>query len=502
MGDWVRFRSLLKIPFVDTRLRWVAVTALLAPYCVLLAFAGHDDAARSMTAPLAYLALVLGALWWGRKGVVAAGILIAVDIVHYLSMSGIADPWGDLARAASFLVVAFGLGFVRDKAEAALEAGHASERKYRDIVEKSLAGIAVYRKDVIVYVNPRFKVILGLEPQDMVGRPFWEFIAEVDRDMVRRRIEERHPGGQKDLHYECRLLGKDGRVVWADIVSSVVEYESKSAVLVSAYDITERRELSKLARRQEEQLVHSTRLAEMGEMAAGIAHELNQPLTGIKNYAKNAAYMLEEGTGGGEEVQENLRRISGQVDRAARIIGQMRDLARRTERQLGVVNINEKLHEIVEFIMPQLRLSGVEVTFRLAPDLPAVMGDEMRLEQVFLNLLTNARHAMQDGDVRRLSITTRHEPASEWPVVVEIADTGKGFAPEHADKLFTPFFSTKKVGQGTGLGLSISLSIIKDHNGAIEARGEEGRGATFTVRLPDTAARPDHEAGPEELHAP
>jgi histidine kinase len=236
-------------------------------------------------------------------------------------------------------------------------------------------------------------------------------------------------------------------------------------------------------------------------MAAGIAHELNQPLTGIKNYAKNALYMIEQGTGNQEEVKGNLQLISTQVDRASKIIGQMRELARRTERHFAPVDINQKLRETVEFVIPQMRLSGVETKLALSEDLPEVMGDGLRLEQVFLNLLMNARQAMEKAHQRHLTITTRHDPNSEWPVVIEIADTGKGFAPESAQRLFAPFFTTKEAGHGTGLGLSISLSIIKDHQGTIEAKGEVGRGATFTVRLParDPRQGPTGEASPARL---
>jgi len=379
-----------------------------------------------------------------------------------------------------------------------------SELKYRQLVEKSLAGIFLYRDDRILYANSRFKEIVGHSPEEVIGKEFWQFVHEEDRPRIHALRATRQKDGATDLRYECRLIDKDGRTVWVEITSSPAEYEGHPAVLVIVYNITaqkeieeQRRELSRLMRKQEEQLVHSTRLAEMGEMAAGVAHELNQPLTGSKNFARNAAYMLDEGVGNVEEVKENLRLISSQVDRASKIINQMRELARRTERHVGPVDINNTLRESIEFVMPQLKLSGVEVAFDLSPDLPEVTGDRIRLEQVFLNLLTNARHAMEEAPERRLRVATRHDPDGTWPVVVEVADTGKGFAPDVAEKLFQPFFSTKKASHGTGLGLSISLSIIKDHRGTIEAVGAEGEGATFIVRLPvgESGEVPDGRVG-------
>lgn len=437
---------------------------------------------------LGYVPLMVCGWWWGRKCVwlaVALGIISAVEA--FLAGSW----WIFLLPAGGYLLVAWTAGTLRTRLNRTKGNATVNEKRYRQLMEKSLAGIFIYRGETILYANSRFREIVGYSPEEARGKSFWDYIYESDRPRVRRQLERRREDPFSDLHYECRLVARDGRRVWAEIASSSMEYEGRPAVLVSVYNITDRketeekrRELSRLARKQEEQLVHSTRLAEMGEMAAGVAHELNQPLTSIKNFARNASFMLEEGEGNPEEVKENLHMIAGQVDRASRIINQMRELARRTERHLGPVDVNVALRESVEFVIPQMRLSGVDVIFSLADDLPPVLGDRIRLEQVFLNLLMNARHAMEQAPTRRLDISTRHEQGHTWPVVIEIADTGHGFAPGVTEKLFTPFFSTKQAGRGTGLGLSISLGIVKDHNGSIEAVGTEGKGAVFTVRLP------------------
>jgi C4-dicarboxylate-specific signal transduction histidine kinase len=248
----------------------------------------------------------------------------------------------------------------------------------------------------------------------------------------------------------------------------------------------ELRDVSELARRQEEQLEHSTRLAEVGEMAAAISHELNQPLTGIRNYARNAFYMIDKKAGSEEEVKENLRLISEQVDRAARIINQMRDLTRRSDTTFAMLEVNGILRECLEFLVPQMKLSEVELSLSLAPDLPSIWGDRVRLAQVFLNLLTNARQAMDGATRRQLRVSSRRD-GPELPVVIEVSDTGKGFSEEQAKKLFQPFYTTRK--SGHGLGLSISRAIIKDHRGVIEAAGVPGGGASFTIRLPAARER-------------
>ena len=440
---------------------------------------------------LAYIPIMLAGMWWGRKSVLVAVVLAGVMLSLRLLGMRIEELWSDLARGVFFVIVALCVGTLSERVLAGQRALRVSEEKYRSLIEKSLSGILVYRDDTVLFANPRVSELLGYRPEDVAGKCIWDLIHERDRQRVRDLVLNREAGASSDLHYECRLVNADGNVVWADVASSPVEFDEETAVLVTAYEITDRKEaeekrrqLAELARKQEEQLVHSSRLAELGEMAAAIAHELNQPLTGIRNFARNAYYMIDQNIGSPDEVKGNLRLVSEQVDRASKIINQMRELTRRSEKEFAPVSVNGIIKESIEFLTPQLKLSGVAVTLDLADGLPDVMGDRIRLEQVFLNLLTNARQAMEEVAERNLKVTTYLDDDGECPVVAEIEDTGKGFAPEDSEKLFTPFFSTKKPGHGTGLGLSISLTIIRDHKGNIEAGGEPGRGARFTVRLP------------------
>jgi histidine kinase len=191
--------------------------------------------------------------------------------------------------------------------------------------------------------------------------------------------------------------------------------------------------------------------------------------------------MMDNRAGEPGQVMDNLRLISDQVDRASKIINQMRELARRSEQHFTTLDVNGVIRESVEFLTSQMQLSEVEIALDLEEDLPEVLGDWIRLEQVFLNLLANARQAMEGSAVRRLAVSSRREAGS---IVVEVRDTGRGFAKEDAERLFTPFYTTKKPGEGTGLGLSISLRIIQDHGGTLKAQGRPGRGAAFTIRLP------------------
>ena len=473
--------------------RVTIIALLLFAYAGLGVYFNHVVQEETVYTHLAYVPIALAGIWWGLRGVwVAVLSAVALFAFHVFGVAA-GEISADGARSFFFIFVGLCAGTLGERLLASRKALRHSEEKYRLIVEKSLAGILVCRDKRVLFANSRAGDMFAYQPRDMVGMSIWNLIHEPDQPRVRELLLKRAKEGITDLHYECRLVRKDSGFLWAEIASSPADYEGGPAVLVHVYDITDkkeaearRRELSELARRQEEQLVHSTRLAELGEMAAAIAHELNQPLTGIRNFARNALYMLDQGVGSADEVKDNLRTISEQVDRAARIINQMRDLTRRSEGRFTPMSINSAIEECVEFLTPQLKLACVETELDLADNLPDVRGDNIRLEQVFLNLITNARQAMAESQKRRLKIKTYCDAGADRPVVAEITDTGRGFTQEEAQKLFAPFFTTKKAGHGTGLGLSISLTIIEDHNGAIEAGSAPGRGATFTVRLPAT----------------
>jgi C4-dicarboxylate-specific signal transduction histidine kinase len=336
-----------------------------------------------------------------------------------------------------------------------------------------------------VYANERMHEMLGAPKGTLAGAPLESMVRPQDGAVLLTLAQS------TDVPRELVLATRDGTDTW-------VRVETAGAELLTVTDVSARREaeegrrrLAELSRRQEEQLEHSTRLAELGEMAASISHELNQPLTGIRNYARNASYMLEQKPGAEGEVKNNLRLISEQVDRAAKINNQMRELSRRSDAAFSLLDLNSIIRESVEFILPQMKLSEVAVSLRLEESLPPVWGDRTRLAQVFLNLLSNARQAMADVPVRRLEIESRRDFPSALPVVVDVRDSGKGISEEQSGRLFQPFYTTRKGGHG--LGLSISRAIILDHKGSIDAAGSPGNGAVFTVRLP--AAQ--REGGPQ-----
>jgi signal transduction histidine kinase len=230
------------------------------------------------------------------------------------------------------------------------------------------------------------------------------------------------------------------------------------------------------------QLVQSAKLASLGELATGIAHELNNPLNNIGLFAGNAEQYVVSGHGDPGPLRECLRHIQEQVRRAASIIRHIRTFARTAPLSQDEVSINEVLRRSVSLMGEELRAQNITIMFHLDETQPLVLGNTIQLEQVFVNLLTNARDAMQTADNRVVTISTHM--VDDTTVSVEISDTGSGIPASVVPRIFDPFFTTKAVGQGTGLGLSITYGIVKEHRGTVEVRTEEGAGTIFILQFP------------------
>ncbi len=232
-----------------------------------------------------------------------------------------------------------------------------------------------------------------------------------------------------------------------------------------------------LERRLEAQLLASEKLASVGRLAAGIAHEINNPLSLISGYTELLKNILPAGDQG---ARQKLDIISEEVERIAAIVRNLLTLARPAPGEITLCNINELLRHAVELVQHQYDLHGHVITLNLADGLPDLELNKQEIEQVFLNLLLNACEAMRESG--RLSIDSMFEAGKS--VVINFRDTGRGIPAEHLSKIFEPFFTTKEIGKGTGLGLAISYSIIQKYGGDILVDSVEGKGSTFSVRLP------------------
>ena len=227
------------------------------------------------------------------------------------------------------------------------------------------------------------------------------------------------------------------------------------------------------------------KMSSLGVLAAGVAHEVNTPLTGISSFTQ----MLQDQTELGDPRRPLLSKIEKQTERASKIVNGLLNFARHRQTDFQVVNLNGVLGDVLSLLDHQLKSSHIRIRKELDPALPPLRGDENKLQQVFVNLAVNAFDAMPAGGW--LTLTTRSEGGQ---VIAEVADTGEGIAPEDIRRIYDPFFSTRKKSGGNGLGLSISYGIVQEHGGAMEVESDVSSGTRFLIRFPAADAAGDHRA--------
>ena len=230
------------------------------------------------------------------------------------------------------------------------------------------------------------------------------------------------------------------------------------------------------------ELLQSAKLAALGQLAAGVAHELNNPLGAISGYLE----LLQEEMELGSQEMEYMERIEKRIQQATKIVRELKSTWMPSQPAWQIVDVNDILEQILTLVERRLSLHQIKVLRETAPNLPQIHADPDRLEQVFINLVTNARQAMGEGGTLR--VICRESRKGEWVEII-FADTGEGIAKEHLNKIFDPFFTTRSPGKGMGLGLSVSHRHIRDHGGAIDVWSERGRGTVFRVALPPSGAK-------------
>ncbi|MCW8847428.1 MAG: ATP-binding protein, partial [Sedimenticola sp.] len=252
-------------------------------------------------------------------------------------------------------------------------------------------------------------------------------------------------------------------------------------------DISDRKRIDEEARQHQDDLAHVARLSTMGEMASGIAHEINQPLTAIATNAHACIRMLESNNGQTERVIDVLERIGAQAARAGEIIRHLRQFVKKEQPELSLIDINEVINEVITLLRTEIRKAGVRIDLELDKHIGAVLAQHVQIDQVILNLARNAIEAMLDmpEGSRVLTISTQNQ--QDGYVKVTVSDTGPGLDASIVDQLFNPFVTTKS--NGMGLGLSISQGIIEAHKGRIFVEPDSLKGATFVFQLPTSQTR-------------
>jgi histidine kinase len=355
-----------------------------------------------------------------------------------------------------------------------------SEEKYRSLFDSGPDPIFVVedRTFEIIDANPRAVEVYGYSKSELIGKSFLELDPEHTRDHFRTIADPAQDAGL--VYYPKALHFKKGRKpFYVNLHASNISYRGKPAIIVASTDIS-------LMVEKDAQLIQASKMKSLGEMSAGIAHELNQPLNAIKMGSDFLAMMVEQQRPVAEpQLQQVVAEMSAQVDRAAEIINTLRSFGRKAELVMERVPINKPIQAVFTLVRRQFELDNIRIQLQLADPLPPVMAHDNRLQQVFFNLVANARDAINERNQRiegqpagTIVIRTRQEGAR---VVAEVADDGIGVPEAVRDKIFEPFFSTKESSIDMGLGLAITYGIVKDYGGDIEVISRQGQGTTFRL---------------------
>jgi PAS domain S-box-containing protein len=358
------------------------------------------------------------------------------------------------------------------------EALRESQEFSTGLLENSPNPISVMNPDTSIrYVNPAFEKLTGFKLAEITGMkapyPWWP--KEGNKVMALALKNAMVAGGKKSEH---AFQKKNGKPFWVMLNSAPVVYRKKLLYfLISWLDITDRKRAEEEKVELEQKAHLASRLASIGEMASGIAHEINNPLTAVIGFAQ---LLMDADLP--EEIKEDLTIIHKEAQRAAGVARNLLTFARKHAPSKQPTNVNSIIEGVLKLRAYEQNVSNIKINAELASDLPEVMADYSQLQQVFINIILNAEAAMLEANNGgTLTITTQKFNHS---IRASFADDGPGINKENMDRIFDPFFTTKEVGKGTGLGLSVCHGIISEHGGKIYARSKLGSGTTFIVELP------------------
>ncbi|MDF0650487.1 MAG: PAS domain S-box protein [Nitrospira sp.] len=343
-----------------------------------------------------------------------------------------------------------------------------SEERYRRLIAISPYAILVNRGNRIIFANDQaIKLFGAVKAEEILGKSPMDLFYADDQDIVRQRIHDLFEGGTQVPMLEERIETLDGRIVEVEVSGARFVDEEGPAILIMLRDVSERKRL-------QEQLRRTERVAELGTLASGMAHEIGTPMNVILGRAE---YLMDRVTE--EPIKRGLQTIITQVERITRVMNQLLSFARRKAPRRVPLDVRKVIEDSMEMFQERLATNQIQVEMRMADPCPMVLADADQISQVLLNLIMNAVHAMPEGGTLRVGL----EPEQAM-VKLTIADTGHGIPSEVIKKIYDPFFTTKEFGKGTGLGLTVVKGIIEEHQGSIAVESEEGNGTSFTVLLP------------------
>ena len=357
-----------------------------------------------------------------------------------------------------------------------------SESLVRSILEASPVPVAMTRAEdgLIIYESPASRKIFG--QMQMSGEPSYLSDLYVDQQDRRHYLKLLREKGTVE-GYEVLLRKANGEQIWVSVTASLIKYQGDEMIVASAYDLTERHAVEEQMARQRDALYQSEKLSALGSLLAGVAHELNNPLSVVVGHAQ----LLKE-TAGDTRIVERATKIGNAADRCSRIVKSFLAMARQRPPERRAVDLRDIVQATLDVTGYSLRTSNIEVRLELDPAVPPVWGDSDQLNQVVTNLIVNAQQAMMDVTTPRVLTVRDSYDAERGEVVLTLSDTGAGIPEEIQSRIFEPFFTTKDIGEGTGVGLAVTHRIVEAHDGQICVESQVGKGTTFTLSLPVSTA--------------
>jgi len=368
-------------------------------------------------------------------------------------------------------------------------------REFTDKVLASLSDLFFLLTDSfhVTQANREFYRTLGYHPEDS-KLTLTDLVGDKECAAIGLALEK---GELESL--ETKFIDHQGTPIPVTLKGSTYTTDSGLTLhMMIATDMTVFYSMMNRMHEAQEQLLHSARLASLGELAAGIGHELTQPLNAILLFSRNCLKVLHDPVKNKAMLEENLHIIIDRVNKASAIIKSLRGFGGKTKDETTAVNVNTVLSKVLNLLDTQLTLSGIEIDLQLDTGLPDILGQEVKLEQVFFNILLNAIQAMAGSAQPKITIQTvvqshlEPETLEEKDfIVVMIRDNGAGIAPDIQGKIFDPFFTTREVGTGMGLGLSIVDRIVREFSGFIKVDSQAGKGTAFLLCFPPDTKRTD-----------
>ncbi len=366
---------------------------------------------------------------------------------------------------------------------------------FRAVVEAALDAIVVIdRSGAIRSANQATERVFGYTAAELVGRNVKILMPEPHRGEHDSYLANYLRTGEKKIIGIGREVSgrrKDGTIFPMYLAVGETQVEGEVIFVGIIHDLTEQQAAERRIQHLQAELLHTSRLSVMGQMASTMAHELNQPLTAVMNYLEAARHLLQSDPQSTERVGGLMGRAVAQAERAGEVIRNLRQFVSKGETDRRAESLNRLVEEALALALVGARQSGVRVSLDLDRNLMPVLVDAVQIQQVVLNLVRNAVEAMEAVERRELTIATRRV-ADENIAEVRVVDSGPGIAPEIADRLFQPFVTTKKAGMG--LGLSICREIVEAHRGRLSAAPAPSGGTVFRLTLP----MPPEESAPEE----